>query len=118
MGAFLVSLTVLVPFLQAPGPLPSAGAELLLDPGQGQTLGPECGLGDGGVAAAAPREAAMRCEPGAGTSPGGVAIACRREGVRLLFAGGRELLFAPDGFLHLRSGEVAGQFGGGVELCL
>ncbi len=51
-------------------------------------------------------------------TPGGVHIECRTEGVKLGFPSGCELLLAPDGFLHLRSGEQAGPFAAGVELRL
>ncbi len=73
------------------------------------------GLGDGGVSA----ERRPRQWSGNGcTSPGGVRVECLTVGVKLTFASGRELLVAPDGFVHLRSGERAGPFAGGVELRL
>jgi hypothetical protein len=74
------------------------------------------GLGGGGVAAP-PRALRFDAKDGCVT-PGGVRVACRSAGVKLTFPSGRELLVAPDGALHLRSGEVAGPFGAGVELLL
>src|SRR5262249_57265314 len=91
-------------------------AELIGVAGPSGLLGPEGGLGGGGVAARPPATAAPRREPGTAVSPGGVAIDCRREGVRLTFPGGADLLFAPDGFLHLRRREHAGPVGRGGEL--
>jgi hypothetical protein len=38
--------------------------------------------------------------------------------VKLTFASGREVLFAPDGWLHLRDGSAEGPLPGGVELRL
>jgi hypothetical protein len=76
----------------------------------------EFGLGDGGVRGARGR---LRCDkPGACVTSGGVQVACLSVGVKLTFPSGRELLVAPDGALHLRSGEAAGPFGSGVELRL
>ncbi|MCA8964542.1 MAG: hypothetical protein H6838_04405 [Planctomycetes bacterium] len=51
-------------------------------------------------------------------TPGGVRIECQVAGVKFSFPSGRELLVAPDGFLHLRGGENAGPFAAGVELRL
>lgn len=73
------------------------------------------GLGDGGVPHR--RERARFTDDGCVT-PGGVRVACRRQGVKLTFPSGRELLVAPDGALHLRTGEVAGRYPAGVELLL
>lgn len=91
-------------------------------------------IGDGGVRPVAPREAVEASaaterrprrnarpvpaegEFGIGTTPGGVRVHCREEGVKLSFPSGRELLFAPDGFLHLRDGSCAGPFAAGVDL--
>src|SRR5262245_12942014 len=75
-------------------------------------------LGDGGVLAADAQQNDLSGERGECTTPGGVRVQCRSEGVKLTFASGRELLWAPDGFLHLRDGGVAGPFAGGVELRL
>src|SRR5262245_28895145 len=75
-------------------------------------------LGDGGVRAAGAGASDLPGAPGECTTPGGVRVQCRSEGVKLTFASGRELLWAPDGFLHLRDGGVAGPFVGGVELRL
>jgi hypothetical protein len=87
-------------------------------------------LGDGGVRAPGAQSGAtagaqygatvgdLPGERGECMTPGGVRVQCRNEGVKLTFASGRELLWAPDGFLHLRDGGVAGPFAGGVELRL
>ena len=123
MGISLLSFLALAPVLQGPPPanppatLPPLPAPLLLVPALDR-VGPECGLGDGGFGHGPLPGPTTRPEPrpGHGMSPGGAAVECRREGVKVTFPGGRELLFAPDGYLHLRGGEVIGQFGGGVEL--
>lgn len=73
------------------------------------------GLGDGGLG---PARSARRWLDSGCTTAGGVRVECRSEGVRLVFPSGRELLVAPDGFLHLRGGEVGGPFPGGIELRL
>jgi len=73
------------------------------------------GLGDGGVRV---ERHERQWSPNGCTSPGGVRVECLAFGVKLTFATGRELLVAPDGFVHLRSGERAGPFVGGVELRL
>jgi hypothetical protein len=77
----------------------------------------ECGLGDGGVGTSERGELRWRDDGGC-TTPGGVHVECRAAGVKLTFPSGRELLVAPDGHLHLRSGEQAGTFATGVELWL
>ncbi len=77
-------------------------------------------LGDGGgeAAVAAAAGATLRGVRGTCTTPGGVQVRCQREGVKLTFPSGRELLWAPDGHLHLRDGSVGGPFEGGIELRL
>ncbi len=98
---------------------------------RGTTLAHGCLLGDGGVRAiqapvaeatsrggARAVEASLRSDIGTCTTPGGVVVQCRREGVKVAFASGRELLYAPDGHMHLRDGSVAGPFLNGVELRL
>jgi len=76
----------------------------------------EFGLGDGGLGTAEPGTTRWRGDDC--VTAGGIAIACRSVGVKLTFPSGRELLVAPDGFLHLRSGERAGPFPLGLELWL
>lgn len=73
--------------------------------------------GDGGIGTV---EAAARgqSDPGRLVTRGGVVVHCRPEGVKVAFPGGRELLFGPDGHLHLRDGAVVGPFGGGVALMI
>ncbi len=98
---------------------------------EGVSLAQGCLLGDGGVRTATPAaveagarsgaraiEAAFRSESGTCTTPGGVVVQCRREGVKLTFPSGRELLYAPDGHMHLRDGTQAGPFLAGVDLRL
>lgn len=76
----------------------------------------EFGLGDGGIPAASRQ--ALRWIDGGCVTRGGVRVECRSLGVKLTFPSGRELLVAPDGHLHLRSGEAAGPFPTGLELLL
>jgi hypothetical protein len=108
----------------APAPLPAAARRLAAAPrpeivvarGLAAPAFPDLGLGDGGVAASAGRT--HFTDDDDVVTPGGVRVVCRTAGVKLLFPSGRELLVAPDGFLHLRSGESGGPFRGGVELWL
>lgn len=74
----------------------------------------DLGLGDGGVAG----DGTLRWDDADVVTAGGVRVACRTAGVKLTFPSGRELLLAPDGHLHLRSGESGGPFVGGCELRL
>ena len=98
---------------------------------RGVALAQGCLLGDGGVRAAEKSvveagarrgaravDATFRSDVGTCTTPGGVVVHCRREGVKLTFPSGRELLYAPDGHMHLRDGTEAGPFHQGVELRL
>ncbi len=74
------------------------------------------GLGEGGIAR---RRGRLRFHKDDGcVTPGGVHVACRAVGVKLKFPSGRELLVAPDGAVHLRSGEAAGPYRAGLELML
>lgn len=91
-------------------------AEIVIARGLAAPAFPDLGLGDGGVAASAGRT--YFTDDDDVVTPGGVRVVCRTAGVKLLFPSGRELLVAPDGFLHLRTGEVGGPFRGGVELWL
>ncbi|MBK8099903.1 MAG: hypothetical protein IPK26_22605 [Planctomycetes bacterium] len=75
------------------------------------------GLGDGGVRPADPTTR-LQAAPGEAITPGQVQVLVLDQGVKLTFPSGRELLFAPDGHLHLRTGELAGPFPAGVELFL
>jgi hypothetical protein len=73
-------------------------------------------LGDGGIAAApSPSDEDQR---GRITTPGGVIVRAQREGVKLDFPSGAELLIAPDGAVHLRSGEHTATALHAVELWL
>jgi hypothetical protein len=76
----------------------------------------EFGLGDGGFDAAEP--GFLRWSKDGCTTPGGARIECQSVGVKLTFPSGCELLVAPDGRVHLRSGEFAGPFPAGLELRL
>jgi hypothetical protein len=91
-------------------------AEIVLAPSADPVPLSEFGLGDGGIGVA--KRDALRWTNGGCTTAGGVRIECRAVGVKLTFPSGRELLVAPDGILHLRSGETAGPFPTGVELRL
>ena len=85
----------------------------------GSTLPAAFRLGDGGVLPdSATRDPSLPGEPGSCITPGGVRVACQREGVKLTFASDREVLFAPDGYVHLRDGSVAGPFTSGIEFTL
>lgn len=75
------------------------------------------GLGPGGVECP-PAGAVLEPTDDGCWTPGRVRVQCATAGVKLTFATGRELLFAPDGLLHLREGPFAGPFGDGVELHL
>lgn len=75
------------------------------------------GLGDGGLKNARVT-GALRWADGGCVTPAGIRIECLRAGVKLTFPTGRELLFAPDGALHLRDGTAGGPFPTGVELRL
>ena len=63
-----------------------------------------------------------RAEPvhgrGSVRTPGGVLVRAQTEGVKLDFVGGGELLYAPDGRLHVRSGEATLAWFHGVRLLL
>lgn len=76
----------------------------------------EFGLGDCGIPPADRHE--LRWLEGGCVTAGGVRVECRSVGVKVTFPSGRELLVAPDGFVHLRSGESAGPFPTGLELLL
>jgi hypothetical protein len=82
--------------------------------GDGVRVG-EFGLGDGGVAA---KRGELQFTDDGCTTAGGVRVVCRSAGVKLTFASGREVLIAPDGYVHLRGGESGGPFPGGVEVLL
>jgi hypothetical protein len=59
----------------------------------------EFGLGDGGLGTAG--RGVLRWSDDGCVTAGGVQIAIRAVGVKVTFPSGRELLFAPDGVLHL-----------------
>lgn len=97
-------------------PLPKNLPEIVLSGADQSVPVRDFGLGEGGV----DKERATLRFVGKGgcVTPGGVHVECRSVGVKLTFASGRELLVAPDGALHLRSGEAAGPFPSGLELML
>ncbi|MFT4512920.1 MAG: hypothetical protein ACI89X_000718 [Planctomycetota bacterium] len=74
------------------------------------------GLGEGGVNRK--RTKLSFHESDGCVTPGGVHVACRSVGVKLTFPSGSEVLLAPDGGLHLRSGEAAGPYPAGLEFLL
>ncbi len=96
-------------------PVPGSHEQVVLAGGEPIRLA-EFGLGDGGIRLFATD--ALRWQPDGCVTGGGVQITCRAAGVKLTFPSGRELLVAPDGFVHLRSEEKAGPFAGGIELHL
>jgi len=97
-------------------PLPKLLPEVVLSDAEAAIPVREFGLGEGGVNH---RRAHLHFDEADGcVTPGGVHVACRSVGVKLTFPSGRELLLAPDGGLHLRSGEVAGPYAAGVEFLL
>lgn len=74
------------------------------------------GLGNGGIDGA--RTEPLQVAPGECLTPGGVHVRVRDEGVWIGLPNRRELLFTPDGMLHLRQGGAAGPFAGGAALHL
>jgi hypothetical protein len=119
--SFLCLLALLLP--QGPAAAPAAAARdradhapLLVFSPPGAGVFAAARLGDGGVVAAP--SAVPPTQAGDYTSTGGVRVQARREGVKLTFASGRELLFTPSGFLHLRGGEESGPFPAGLQLLL
>jgi hypothetical protein len=110
----LVALVCTMAAAQQPPTLP-VHPEVVLVAAAEPLPGAAFGLGDGGIAKTFDELAWRDTDC---VTPGGVVVACRSAGVKLTFPSGRELLLAPDGFLHLRSGERAGPFAAGVELRL
>jgi hypothetical protein len=102
---------------QQPPALPVLHRELVLVGDPASAPWSDFGLGDGGTKPPDPN--GMRWATDAGlVSPGGVRIDCRGAGVKLTFPTGRELLFAGDGWLHLRSEARGGPYPFGAELWL
>ncbi|MBL8752343.1 MAG: hypothetical protein JNK15_03500 [Planctomycetes bacterium] len=97
-------------------PLPVQHPEVVLASSDGPLDPREWGLGDGGVHPTERTE--LRFTDDGCITPGGITVACRSVGVKIVFPSGRELLLAPDGGLHLRSGEACGPFASGLELWL
>ncbi|MCA8951473.1 MAG: hypothetical protein KDE27_18340 [Planctomycetes bacterium] len=124
MGTIAAGLSAFLPLLAPQEPAPAAPvaapAEIVLAAELDPVPLSAFGLGPGGVEpAAAGRRPAALCWTETGcTTPGGVQIECLGAGVKLTFPSERELLIAPDGFLHLRGGGVAGPFAAGLELRL
>jgi hypothetical protein len=127
MATTLLLLALTVP--QAPAPAPATASlaqaslpgelppDFLLLPASAATSVLALGPGTGGVPAA-PFKNSLTASEGTCTTPGGVRVRAQSQGVLLEFPNGRELLFAPDGYLHLRSSEAAGPFPAGAELWL
>jgi len=97
-----------------PGPQPIRPEVVLCGARDGAPVG-EFGLGDGGVLR---ERGELRFTEHGCVTAGGVEVDVKSVGVKLTFPSGRELLVAPDGFVHLRSGEQGGPFAGGLELRL
>ncbi|MBM4059964.1 MAG: hypothetical protein FJ265_02560 [Planctomycetes bacterium] len=120
MGMLLALPTVLL--LQDPPPAPPPApppphAEVVLAEAADPVPLRAFGLGEGGLDPGAEPGRLRWAEHGC-TTGGGVSVECRAVGVKLTFPSGRELLFAADGALHLRSGEAGGPFPFGAELRL
>lgn len=69
---------------------------------QGRLPLAELGLGDGGLGD--PVVSPRQLGPGHHVTPGGVLVRAQREGVKLDFPSGVELMMMPDGVVHLRDG--------------
>ncbi|MDP6930884.1 MAG: hypothetical protein QF412_14390 [Planctomycetota bacterium] len=69
---------------------------------QGQLPPSSLGLGGGGLGS---RRFADRNEPGRWVSPGGILVRARKEGVKIDFPSGAELLVTPSARICLRGGE-------------
>ena len=69
---------------------------------QGQLPPSSLGLGGGGLGS---RRFADRNEPGRWVSPGGILVRARKEGVKIDFPSGAELLVTPSARVCLRGGE-------------
>lgn len=97
-------------------PLPKPLPEVVLSDAKATIPIRDFGLGEGGVN----HKRATLCfhESDGCVTPGGVHVVCRSVGVKLTFPSGREVLLAPDGGLHLRSGEAAGPYSAGLEFLL
>jgi hypothetical protein len=108
-------LALLLP--QSPASLGEPPPDFLLVPAAAATSVLALGPGSGGVAAP-PYSNRLVAREGSCTTPGGVRVRVQSQGVLLEFPNHRELLFAPDGYLHVRSGEHAGPFPAGAELWL
>ncbi|MFT4840752.1 MAG: hypothetical protein ACI8UD_003869 [Planctomycetota bacterium] len=97
-------------------PLPKLLPEVVLSDAKAMIPVRDFGLGEGGVNRK--RTTLSFHESDGCVTPGGVHVACRAVGVKLTFPSGREVLLAPDGGLHLRSGEAAGPYPAGLEFLL
>tara|TARA_R110002094_G_scaffold28151_11_gene41164 strand:- start:2886 stop:3998 length:1113 start_codon:yes stop_codon:yes gene_type:complete len=97
-------------------PLPKQLPEVVLSDAKAAIPVRDFGLGEGGIDR---KQTSLRFHETDGcVTPGGVHVACRAVGVKLTFPSGREVLLAPDGGLHLRSGESAGPYPAGLEFLL
>jgi hypothetical protein len=115
----LLLFALLAPQGQAPASLDRDGPdvpELVLVEESAKVPLAAFGLGDGGIQQHGSSK--LHLEPGEAHTPGGVRVQALRQGVKLTFPSGRELLFTPSGFLHLRDGAEKGPFTLGVELRL
>lgn len=108
---------LLLPQQPPPPALPVLQHEVVLAEGVDPVPLSAFGLGEGGIDAVNAPGPLGWSDDGC-TTPGGVRVQCLAVGTKLAFPSGRELLFASDGHLHLRSGETAGPFPFGAELRL
>jgi hypothetical protein len=115
MAAPTLLLALLLP--QSPATAGEGPPDFLLVPAAAATSVQALGPGSGGVTAP-PYANSLQVREGSCTTPGGVRVRVQAQGVLLEFPNHRDLLFAPDGNLHLRSGEHAGPFPAGAELWL
>lgn len=114
---FLASLLPLLLAQDPPPVLPPLHADVVLADDQDPVPLRAFGLGVGGLDEARAPDRLHWSDDGC-TTAGGIVVTCLAAGVKLAFPSGRELLLAPDGVLHLRSGETAGPYPFGVELRL
>lgn len=109
----LLALALLLPQETAP----DVGAVILSGVvQQGRVPLADLGLGDGGLGAPVRSPEGLRaCQQ---LTPGGILVRAQREGVKLDFPSGAELLLAPSGIVHVRDGSRSLRSLHAVELWL
>ncbi len=112
MIGLLISVCALFP----QGPEPTAKVLLLSGAVQdGRLALDRLHLGDGGVGES--RVSSQKAEKGRMLTPGGILVRVQRQGVKLDFPSGAELLMTPKGRIHLRDGGASlPAMASGVEL--